>query len=164
MKLCWVVVFSEKYRFPNVALYGGGCKVERFCLPAITIHARSHMTFQACHFSIVSYMRLLFQLQGHHCFFLSTKQWIIRAFIWNSALEAFHLNCPSCYATWPAWRQRAEKQLLMWVVFKKLFSKLCVHKQCSQCSCSCVETLVILQAKFHVVSSLLTRKQKYGHS
>ena len=37
-----------------------------------------------------------------------------------------------------------------------LFSKLCVHKQCSQCSCSCVETLVMLPAKFHVVSSLLT--------
>ena len=37
-----------------------------------------------------------------------------------------------------------------------LFSKLCVHKQCSQCSSSCVETLVILRAKFHVVSSLLS--------
>ena len=29
-------------------------------------------------------------------------------------------------------------------------------KQCSQCWCSCVETLVILWAKFHVVSSLVT--------
>ena len=37
-----------------------------------------------------------------------------------------------------------------------LYSKLCAHKQCSQCSCSCVEILVILQAKFHVVLSLLT--------
>ena len=37
-----------------------------------------------------------------------------------------------------------------------LFSKLCVHKQCSQCSSSCVETLVTLRAKFHVVSSLLS--------
>ena len=36
------------------------------------------------------------------------------------------------------------------------FNKLCGHKQCSQCSCSCVETLVILWAKFHVVSSLLS--------
>ena len=26
---------------------------------------------------------------------------------------------------------------------------------CSKCSCSCVETLVMLRAKFHVVSSLL---------
>ena len=39
---------------------------------------------------------------------------------------------------------------------KTLFSKLCAHKQCSQCSCSCVETLVILRAKLHVVSSLLS--------
>ena len=37
-----------------------------------------------------------------------------------------------------------------------LFSKLCVHKQCSQCLCSCVETLVMLRAKFHVVLSLLS--------
>ena len=37
-----------------------------------------------------------------------------------------------------------------------IFSKFSVHKQCSQCSCSCVETLVILRAKFHVVSSLLS--------
>ena len=37
-----------------------------------------------------------------------------------------------------------------------LFSKLCVHKQCSQCWCSCVETLVIVPAKFHVVSSLVS--------
>ena len=35
-----------------------------------------------------------------------------------------------------------------------LFSKIIVHTQYSQCSCSYVETLVILQAKFHVVSSL----------
>ena len=27
------------------------------------------------------------------------------------------------------------------------FSKLCVHKQCSQCWCSCVETLVITKSK-----------------
>ena len=45
-------------------------------------------------------------------------------------------------------------QLLTWVVKKLSFSKLCVYKQCSQCSCSCLETLVILWAKFHVVSSL----------
>ena len=30
------------------------------------------------------------------------------------------------------------------VVVKNFFSKLCVHRQCSQCSYSCVETLVIL--------------------
>ena len=37
---------------------------------------------------------------------------------------------------------------------KTLFLVNCVHKQCSQCSTSCIETLVILRAKFHVVSSL----------
>jgi len=36
------------------------------------------------------------------------------------------------------------------------FSKLCVHKQCSQRSCSCVEPLVILKAQFYVASSLLS--------
>ena len=42
-------------------------------------------------------------------------------------------------------------------LFKNLlFSKLCIHKQCSQCSCSCVETLMILRAKLPVVSSLLS--------
>ena len=35
-------------------------------------------------------------------------------------------------------------------------NSICVHKQCSQCSYSCVETLVILRAKFHVVSSLFS--------
>ena len=52
-----------------------------------------------------------------------------------------------------------KEALLRFTVFTFLgqahFCKLCVHKQCSQCSCSCVETLVILWAKFHVVSSLL---------
>ena len=48
-------------------------------------------------------------------------------------------------------------QLLTWVVQKpSFFSKLCVCKQCSQCSCSCVETPVIPRVKFHVVSSLLS--------
>ena len=43
------------------------------------------------------------------------------------------------------------------VLFKNSpFSKLCVHKQCFQCSCSRVETLVILRAKCHVVLSLLS--------
>ena len=37
-----------------------------------------------------------------------------------------------------------------------LFNKLCVHKQSYQCGCSRVETLVMLRAKFHVVSRLLT--------
>ena len=37
-----------------------------------------------------------------------------------------------------------------------VFLKLCVHKQCCQCWCSCVETLVMLPAEFHVVSRLLT--------
>ena len=37
-----------------------------------------------------------------------------------------------------------------------LFSKLYVQKQCSQCSCSCVETLVRIRAKFHVVPSLFS--------
>ena len=39
-------------------------KVDRFCLPTITVHAISHVTFLAFCFSIVAYMRLLFQLQG----------------------------------------------------------------------------------------------------
>ena len=51
---------------------------------------------------------------------------------------------------------RSHSQLLMWVVQKPSFLVNCVHKQYSQCSCSCIETLVILQAKFHVVSSLLS--------
>ena len=38
--------------------------------------------------------------------------------------------------------------------------KLAVHKQWSQCWCSCVETLVILRAKLHIVSSLLTVLKK----
>ena len=36
------------------------------------------------------------------------------------------------------------------------FSVTHKHKQCCQCWCSCVETLVMLPAKFHVVSRLLT--------
>ena len=44
-----------------------------------------------------------------------------------------------------------------------LYSKLCVHKQCSQCSCSCVETLVILRSKFHVVSSLFSVLNIYSN-
>ena len=58
-------------------------KVEHYCPPATTIHLISHGTFPAFYFSIVSYMGLLFQLQGHYCFLLTTKQHIIRAFIWN---------------------------------------------------------------------------------
>ena len=38
-------------------------KVEHYCLPTTTIHAISHVTFPAFDFSIVSYMRLLFQLK-----------------------------------------------------------------------------------------------------
>ena len=45
---------------------------------------------------------------------------------------------------------------LLELIKNLLFSELYVHKQCSQCSCSCVETLVILRAKFHVVSSLFS--------
>ena len=58
-------------------------KKDRYCLPATTIHTISHVTFLAFYFSTVSYMRLLFQLQGQYCFSLTTKQWIIHAFIWN---------------------------------------------------------------------------------
>ena len=39
---------------------------------------------------------------------------------------------------------------------KTFFLENCVHKQCSQCLCSCVETLVILWAKFHALWSLLS--------
>ena len=48
--------------------------VESYCLPATTIHAITHVTFPAFDFSIASYMRLLFQLQGHYCFSLTTEQ------------------------------------------------------------------------------------------
>ena len=39
-------------------------KVDHYCLPAATIHAISHVTFPAFDFSVVSYMRVLFQLQN----------------------------------------------------------------------------------------------------
>ena len=48
-----------------------------YCLPATTINTRSHVTFTAFGFSFVSYMRLLFQLQGQYCFSLTTKHQII---------------------------------------------------------------------------------------
>ena len=63
-------------------------------LPATTIYAISHVTFPAFDFIIVSYIRLLFQLQGQYCFSLTTKQQIIRVFIWNEAFGVVHLNCP----------------------------------------------------------------------
>jgi hypothetical protein len=47
-------------------------------------------------FSIVSYMRILFQIQDQYCFSLTTKQQIIREFICNKALGAFHLYSPPC--------------------------------------------------------------------
>ena len=53
------------------------------------------------------------------------------------------------------WQWRARDATANLSYPKTLFSKLCVHKQCSQCTCSCVQTLVILRAKFHVVSILL---------
>ena len=110
------------------------------------------MTFAAFDFSFVSYMKLLFQLQGQYCFSLRTKQWIICAFIWNYALGAVHLNPPPCYVasanrhySLAGWRR---KHLQTYVV-----QKLSLCRQCSQCSSSCVETLVILRAKFHVENS-----------
>ena len=90
-------------------------KVDRYCLPATTIHAISHMTFPAFYFSIVSYMRLLFQLQGQYCFSLKTKLPIIRAFIWKEALGAVHLNSLPCSVAfrdryfWLAGQHRAEE-------------------------------------------------------
>ena len=45
-----------------------------YSLPAKTIHAISHVTFPAFDFSIVSYMRLLFQLQGQYCFIVFCQQ------------------------------------------------------------------------------------------
>ena len=47
--------------------------MDHYCLSATTIHAISHVTFQAFDFSVVSYMRLLFQLQGQYCFSLMSK-------------------------------------------------------------------------------------------
>ena len=80
----------------------------------------------------------------------------------QQALGAFHLYSPPCYVTYRDrhfdWQDGCErKKLVKWVVQKPFFfSKLCVLKQSSQCSSSCVATLVILQAKFNVVSSLLS--------
>ena len=48
--------------------------MEHYSLPAKTIHAKSHMTFPAFDFSIISYMRLLFQLQCMYCFLGSTSE------------------------------------------------------------------------------------------
>ena len=52
-------------------------KVECYCLPATTIHARSHVTFPAFYFSTLSDMSLLFQLKGQYCLSQTTKQWSI---------------------------------------------------------------------------------------
>ena len=49
-------------------------RVECYCLPAATINAISHVTFLVFDFSVVVYVRLLFQLQGQYCFSLMTKQ------------------------------------------------------------------------------------------
>ena len=72
---------SEITHFSECSVTWRRVEVERYCLPATTIHAISHVTFPAFDFSIVSYIRLLFQLQGQYCFSLRTKQQIIRAFI-----------------------------------------------------------------------------------
>ena len=82
-------------------------------------------------------------------------------------LTVGHWNSPPCYVAFGdrhfvtslAGRQRAEQATANTSCSQNvLFSKLCVHKQCSQCSSSCVETPVILPAKFHVVLSLLSVK------
>ena len=41
-------------------------KVDRYCLLATTIRVISHVTYPTFDFSTVSYMRLLFQLQGQY--------------------------------------------------------------------------------------------------
>ena len=142
---------SCQLRMSGCNVTGRRVKVERYSLPATTIHMRSYMTFPAFDFSIVSYTRLLFQLQDQYCFLLMKKQQIIHTFIWNKALGAFHLNTPPYYIAFGdsqlAGRWRAEKQLLTWL-FKNFFSELCVHKQCSQCSSSCIETLVYYKQSF----------------
>ena len=48
-----------------------------------TIHMICHMTFLAADCGIACIMRLPFQRGRQCCFSLMTKQWIIRAFIWN---------------------------------------------------------------------------------
>ena len=69
--------------------------VERYCLPATAIHAISNVTFPAFDFSIASYEAPF--STSRSILFFKTKQRIIRAFIWNQALGAVHLNSPSCY-------------------------------------------------------------------
>ena len=54
----------------------------------------------------------------------------------------------------PWWRRARDPAPTVSSSKTLFFSKLCVHEQCSQCSCSCVETLVTLRAKFYVVSSI----------
>ena len=74
-------------------------KVEHYCNPATTIHAVSHVTFPAFDFSIVSYMRLLFQLQGQYCFSLTTNNKLsvhlygTKLWAW-STLTLLHVPCP----------------------------------------------------------------------
>ena len=115
----------------------GPFKVDCYYFPATIIHVISHVTFLAFDFSIASYMRLLFQLQGQYWVSLTTKQWIIQTFIWNWALGAFHLNSPPCYVAFGNWHlslagwQRVEETSAKVSCPKTLFSKLCVHKQCS---------------------------------
>ena len=75
---------------------------------------------------------------------------------------AVHLNCPPCYAFGDrhflaAMTTGSGASYCYWVVQKLTLTLVnCAHKQRSQCSCSCVDTLVILRAKFHVVSNLLS--------
>ena len=69
--------------------------MECYCLPAATINAISHVTFLVFDFSIVVYVRLLFQLQGQNCFcklttFIHTHTHMVIPLgeIWGSA------SCP----------------------------------------------------------------------
>ena len=123
------------------------------CLPATTIHAISHITFPAFDFTIVSYMRLLFQLQGQYCFLLTTKQWIIYAFIWNYALWAVYLNCSPCYVAFGdrhfslAERRRVEETSANMSCPKTLILLNSVYTNGVLNARSCVETPVILHSE-----------------
>ena len=101
-------------------------------------------------FTVVSFLgKLIFNgVQGH--FYTGIKTAIFKTLTQK-------VSIPECDLAGTL-EERSTFTLLpvRWLSKNFLFSKLCVHKPCSQCSCSCVETLVIRQAKFHIVSSILS--------
>ena len=71
-----VIMAAKKYRSQNATLRLTlrRVKLDHYCLLATSIDGISHVTFPAFHFSIVSYMRRLYQIHGKYCFSIATKQ------------------------------------------------------------------------------------------